>query len=188
MPKVILFNGPPRSGKDEATKSALNTLGGTGAHYRLAGPLKDAVHSLFGMSDVIQEHFTDVKDDPNPDFAGMTPREAYIWMSEKVAKPKFGGYFFAQLAVKTIQARFDNNVVVISDCGFSEEAEELIEAFGTDNVVIVHIERKGATFKKDKRSYITGLDCENYELENNGTLDELHIKVGEIIKEFVHAK
>lgn len=186
--KIVLFNGPPRSGKDTATQLALHYLGERGFFCRFAGPLKDAVHALFGLSRIQQEHFDSIKDKASPQFFGMSPREAYIWMSELLVKPKFGNDFFANVAVNTIkslQCQTENNrVVVISDLGFNEEADTLVKAFGWDNVAIIHMKREGTSFNNDSRSYVFNNQCKHYEIKNDGTVEQLNENVKSILRDF----
>lgn len=188
MVKIILFNGPPRSGKDTCTTMALDHLGKSAVHYRFAAPLKDAVHGLFGMGNVKQEAFDFVKNDPSEMLMGMSPREAYIWMSEEVVKPKFGRDFFAGVAVNAIKNIADDKTVVISDCGFDEEVRKLIKAFGVYNVAIVYVKREGCSFAKDSRDYVTDVVCRQFGIENNGSYGDLNKQVIKILNEFIGAK
>lgn len=185
--KIILFNGPPRSGKDTASDFAMNILGNDAAKYRFAAPLKNAVHSMFGFKDVSEEHFNSVKDVPNDAFYGLTPRQAYIWLSESVVKPKFGHDFWANVAVTSIK-QLRRPVVVVSDCGFVEEANVLIKAFGKRNVAIVHLERSGTSFANDSRSYIDVEGCAKYKIVNDGTVHDLYDIVAHMIQDFTNAK
>lgn len=185
--KVILFNGPPRSGKDTASDFAMDILGNRGAKHRFAAPLKNAVHAMFGFADVKEEHFNSVKDVPQDTFHGMTPRQAYIWMSEEVVKPKFGHDFWANVAVTSLK-QLRRPVVVISDCGFVEEANVLTKAFGKKNVAIVHLKRLGTSFANDSRSYIELAGCPLYEIINDGSVSDLYDIVAHIIDDFSNAK
>lgn len=188
MPKIVLFNGPPRSGKDTCTKMALEYLGRRAVHYRFAAPLKDAIHGLFGIGGIIIEHFDAVKDEPQESLFGLTPRNAYIWLSEDVVKPKFGKDFFAQVAVNAIKRITDERIVVISDCGFADEVDSLVKAFGLQNVALVFLKRNGTDFANDSRSYIDDVICKQFSIENNGTFSELHEKVREMLESFIDAK
>lgn len=177
--KLILFNGPPRSGKDTSTAIMLKGLGLKAFHYRFASPLKNAVHALFGLAGIPEEAFTNNKDERLDAFCDMTPRQAYIWMSEEVAKPKFGKNFFAKVAVTEIKAKLSvmkdpHLTAVISDCGFQQEVDVLIAEFGKENVHIIHIHRMGCDYKNDSRGYIKHPDLTNMHfLRNDGTLEHL---------------
>ena len=173
MTKIILFNGPPRSGKDTATRMALSMLGDKGAFYRFAEPLKDAVHAMIGYAGVNCEHFNNVKNEVSKEFFGMSPRQMYIWLSEEVLKPKFGKDYFARIAVTKIK-QMAQDVVVIADCGFVSECQALGEEFGFENVHVVHMHRNGCSFAGDSRNYIWTSERQWTQIiENNGTLGML---------------
>lgn len=186
--KLILFNGPPRSGKDTSTGMMLEALGLKAFSYRFASPLKNAVHALFGMHGIHEEGLSHVKDKKSDVFFGMSPREAYIWMSEYAAKPKFGKDFFAKVAVTNIRAKFIHETdatIVISDCGFQAEVDVLIAEFGRENVYIVHLHRMGCDFKKqnDSRGYIKHPDLEHMLfLRNDGTLEHLRDDIHNLMR------
>lgn len=195
MTKIVLFNGPPSSGKDTAsdfTMAWLKQSGKNGIHYRFAAPLKDATHALFGLK-VGREHFNECKNVPSSLFLGMSPRQAYIWMSEEAVKPKFGKDFFAKVAVHLISERIvasgkSDGVIVVSDCGFAEEVDALIEAFGAENVAVVHLKRSGTDYTNDSRSYIENVDCKKYLIHNNGGLADFKDQVIATVKAIADAK
>lgn len=187
--KIVLFNGPPRCGKDTATDIAISILGHTKAgRYRFAAPLKDAVHALFGMAGIMVEYFDGAKEAPQDSLFGMTPRDAYIWLSEEVAKPKFGSDFFARISVTSINRVFGKGPygeyasVVVSDCGFQSEIDTLSNAFGAENIILVRLHRVGRSFAGDSRSYIE--HSNSIDLENDGTMGELRDRLTKILEEF----
>lgn len=187
--QIVLFNGPPRSGKDTAAAIALHSIGPRGIPYRFASPIKNAIHSLFGMSGFLEENFNDTKDEPCEDFFGMTPRQAYIWLSEEVAKPKFGNNFFSKIAANFIKRNAGNrHVVVISDCGFQTEIDTLVEEFGAKNIHLVSILRDTSSFQNDSRSYVDHIAERSYVLNNNGTMKELQEAVKYIMGEILNAE
>lgn len=190
--KLILFNGPPRSGKDTSAAMAMNFLaekscfGAYGYHYRFAEPLKDAVHALFGLAWVDTEHFNDQKSTKLDILFGMTPRAAYIWLSEQCAKPKFGNDFFAKVAVNRLK-NFASATVVISDCGFQPEVDVLINEFGRENVHVIHVHRMGCDYKEDSRGYIKHPDLDHmYFLRNDGTMEHLREDVYTILRSIIN--
>lgn len=181
--RVILFNGPPRSGKDTAAGLSLDILAEMGlfpAPYKLAEPLKDAVHAAFGLN-VAHDHFEETKDIPNEIFLGSTPREAYISMSEDYLKRVYGQEFFGHAAVNYLKQLTNMDLVVVSDCGFIEEVKPLINYAGRSNVAIVQIIRDGTNFHNDSRSYVSIDDVPTYRIRNNGTIDDLKGQLQELI-------
>ncbi len=185
MPKIILFNGPPRSGKDTAAQIAKRTLAERGYMYKFASPLKDAVHSIFGMAGIMLEHFDSKKSEQLPEFFGMTPREAYIWMSEEVVKPKFGKDFFTKVAIQHLK-NFNDNTIIISDCGFQEEVDGLVEYFGAKNVYVIYMEREGTDYTNDSRSKIKHIDENCIKIKNNYSFEVLQRNIKLILKEIDH--
>ncbi|NBT57517.1 hypothetical protein EBT16_01920, partial [bacterium] len=74
-PKIIVFNGPPRSGKDTAVEAVMNDellVDFAPMHLKFAEPLKRAVHALIGQPDAELEQFSEVKDSYVDDFFGFT--------------------------------------------------------------------------------------------------------------------
>lgn len=148
---VVLFNGPPRSGKDtyanELTKYIPNAQ-----MFHLAGVLKNVTHNAYGLFDVPYDYFEENKDLPNDIFLGKTPRECYIHMSENYLKPLHGTDFFIKKAVDMIR-NSNNNFWLIPDCGFDEEVEYLSKC---EDLVCIYVilEREGKNFNNDSRKYI----------------------------------
>lgn len=190
--KIILFNGPPRSGKDTAAAllDAILSRNRLPCYkYKFAQPLKDAVHSLFGMPDIMVEHFDAVKETQIKQFFGMSPREAYIWLSEKCAKPKFGNDFFARVAVNHLK-QLGGVTIVISDCGFQAEVNAMVEHFGSENVALVHLLREGTSFEKcnDSRRYVDHAVNRSYVINNNGTLSDFSESIEKTLGDFINGK
>ena len=189
MSKVILFNGPPSSGKDTACKIAGRWLGMNRyryLHYRFAQPLKDGVHAIFGMPDIATEHFAQTKEIPNPFMMGMTPRQAYIWMSEEVMKPKFGQSFFADIAANHIENFFKTqnaDCVIVSDCGFQIEVDRLCERLGAHNVIVVQLHRNNCDYAKDSRGYVNSQGT-TY-MVANGDMETFRIEIERLVNDSV---
>lgn len=186
MVKIILLNGPPRSGKDTAAEIALSIIPPSkGIFYRFAAPLKDMAHAMIGLPNLPSEYFNNVKDQQTPDFFGLSPREVYIWLSENCVKPRFGFDFWSRIATRKIRgmtnARGDNSVVVISDCGFQEELDTLVSDFGSENIYLLHVIREGTSFASDSRSYINHDREQSRVLNNNGTIKDLKAEMKKIL-------
>lgn len=173
--KIVLFNGPPRSGKDVSAKMLEDLLWPRGIPYKFAKPLKVTTHSLYGLYDLPHDHFEDTKDEPNDLFFGLSPRQAYIKVAQEMVKPVLGNDHWAKLLVNYIEPFYATpNVIVVSDCGFYEEIQPLKKVFGAENMIIVHMKRDGCNFKLDSRGYVTDPDITTMEITNNGTKEDLH--------------
>jgi len=168
--KVILFNGPPSSGKDFAANFVKNNFDGVRTD-KFARILKNRTHSLYGFHWREWDYYEDCKEVPNDDFFGLTPRQAYIKVSETYFKPIHGKRIFGEMLLRDIKDRkFD--VLVISDSGFVEEAEVLMEEYGTENIMLVRVIREGHDFSSDSRSYLELPGAQiNVTMVNEGTAD-----------------
>jgi hypothetical protein len=173
--KIVIFNGPPRSGKDTCAEFLA-----TGMYYRsmkLAAPLKLATHALYGLWPIPDNYFEKTKDDANPEFMGLSPRQAYIKVSEELVKPILGDDWWARVLVNRIKAE-DTDRIVLSDCGFTQELEVLAEAFGPESLLLFRLHREGCDFSKDSRSYMyPGESIAQIDVYNNRTLADLKADV-----------
>lgn len=158
--KVIIFNGPPGSGKDEATKCLLRHDPERVIHKEFKTQLFKHTIDLF---DVDKELFFTLyndrgtKEEPSIHLTldGTTlysPREALIYTSEVVYKPKYGKMYFGQCSAKELTD--PTKVYVFSDGGFAEEVEPIVEVVGASNIVYVQLYRENCTFEGDSRNYV----------------------------------
>ncbi len=191
MLKVVLFNSPPRLGKGVASKHMCGLINTEEtfftAHTR---EFKDKLFELTAsMLDLEVEDFLHRYDSKNMgsptgwhkdmkqfDINGtlLSQRECLIHMSENIIKPVFGKDSFGKALVESLPSE---GIVFISDGGFAEEVQPLIDYVGEDNLLIVRIRREGVTFDGDSRTYLhKGMFPDNTvkftDIENNGTLEQ----------------
>lgn len=162
--RIVLLNGPPRSGKDTVAK-ALTAEGY--AHLSLARILKERAHALFGLK-VPFDFFEDRKDEPASEFGGMTPRQVYIDVSEKIVKPAMGKDIWARWLRQQIDGFLADGVRpevgwAVSDLGFPYEVPPLVAGF---DPLIVQVHRLGTSFKNDSREYVAYAGVPTLELNN----------------------
>ncbi len=157
--KIILINGPPHSGKDEAGKILRRTRGAR--LYKMSRPLKEGLREFFGLSiDAMKLSIEPNKDEHvvesfrTPRDSVMSWREVQISLSEEWAKPCFGKDILGRLAVSYLRQPTSFNMTVITDSGFREEALPLIYAFGPENCLLITLSREDCTFEGDSRDYI----------------------------------
>lgn len=186
---VVLFNGPPRCGKDTAGKY-LATITPRSHTMKFAGTLKRSTHMDFGLPyDLPDDAFEHCKDVPHPAFFGRTPREAYIEKSEKRQKPFLGADIYGRTLLRRMWRvyRQGTHVFLMTDSGFAPEASPLIEAIGAENFLLcrIHAELRGMTFAKDSRSYIELPGVANFDIDNNGTIDEYTARLCRCVPPFV---
>ena len=167
--RVIFLNGPPRSGKDYAGGILRDEFGGR--IFKMAGELKERTHALYRQMNIKGEplphdYFEAAKDEPQECFLGLTPREAYIAVSERLFKPLYGQQVFGRLLAQQLEG----DLAIITDSGFAPEAEPIVEKFGAENCLLARIHRAGYDFSSDSRSYIDlshlGVPC--LDIQNDG--------------------
>jgi len=195
--KILLINGPPRSGKDalgiEVCRRVFRAANGWHAQRRkFATALKEMTHRLYDIlhddeyeGHVGQDAYEDSKDQPSSDFRGITPRQAYIGVSELLMKKLHGPRVFGEILRDNLKHHKTNKVLAaITDSGFPEEAQVMVEEFGRENVYLLHIHREGATFSGDSRGYVDlDLPMENkLRIKNDGTLDDLAADAEEVLR------
>jgi len=181
MKKIILFNSPPSGGKDFACRHLEKNL----KYCRLdkfARILKERTHALYGFPDRDFLYYEDCKDIPNDDFRGLTPRQTYINVSENYYKVFHGDKIFGELLAKDLD-NYDFEVLVISDCGFKEEAEVLIDKYGINNIMLIKVYKEGCDFENDSRDYIT-LPVKTIQIFNDGTINYL-LRVDSVVDNFL---
>lgn len=174
MRPLILLNGPPGSGKDTLAQH-LRDKNRNFEILHFAKILKERTHALYGNSLLEYDYFDGCKNKPNDFFLGLTPRQAYINVSEVYIKPIHGTKFFGDALVKTIRSSFYlARGFITADSGFAEEAEPVINCMGRENTLLVRIRDRGS-FANDSRSFIE-LPVNTLDISNDRSeLDFLNI-------------
>ena len=177
--KVILFNAPAGSGKDECAEYISDKYGAT--HLEFKGRLFDITQVIYGITDEDWKlHYSrDLKEKPWIKLDGLSPRQALIGVSEEVIKPIFGKRYFGEALASELEEGFN----VVSDSGFPDELMPVIESVGKENILVVKIKRDGCSFVGDSRSYLNTdeLGVREVWIDNNSTLEDLHKELDEII-------
>lgn len=197
---IILFNGPPRAGKDEAA-DFFKTKGFK--HLSFKYQLYKETIKYF---DVKESWFMDrynnraEKEVPSALLGHMSVREAMIYVSEEVVKPKRGLNYFGKLVADEIE---DGKDYCISDGGFIDELVPVINKVGSDNFVLVQLTREGCDYSTDSRRYFDGnliheyvnefrtpvqqqyvlpqkFDVKTYRIHNNSHIGAFHSVLQEI--------
>lgn len=197
---IVLFNGPPRSGKDFAA-DYFKDLGFK--HLSFKYQLYKETIKYF---DVDARWFMDRYDNraekevPSALLGHMSVREAMIYVSEKVIKPKKGLDYFGKQVADEIDLERD---YCISDGGFIDELLPVINKVGSDNFVLVQLTREGCDYSTDSRRYFDGnvvkqyvnsfetriekkyvlpykFDVKTYRIHNNGTIGAFHNSLQDI--------
>ena len=179
--KVVVLNGPPRCGKDTLLRQFPQITGNLVDDLRFSRPLKIGGHLTMGLVSATMEGYDATKDEPNPDFFDLTPREFYIAMSENFLKPTFGKDILGKLWLREYLRRHNelmtetftalnhsmfDRTTVLCDLGFPDELEPLKDYFGASNIVILRLHREHKDFTGDSRNYIHNTGCKEYDVEN----------------------
>jgi hypothetical protein len=86
-------------------------------------------------------------------------------------KPRYGEDIFGRLFLRELVKMRANGdrIALVTDSGFQQEAETVIEAVGAANVLLlqVHATKRGCTFAHDSRSYITLSGVETWKIHND---------------------
>ena len=158
---AVIFNAPPRAGKDTLAALLPAYLSGpvrADFFKRVLFETTDA-RTLHDFRDALEEGFWGsdaydaLKDDPlyelmlDDGFVG-TCRECLIHVSEAVVKPAYGKDYFGRQLAKDLLPGYN----LISDGGFDEELESVRQA--ADYTMVIRLYREGYTFAKDSRDYI----------------------------------
>lgn len=191
---IIIFNGPPGSGKDEASMF-MQCLGFhplSFKHQLFKETMRhfcvDKNWFMLGYEDRKQ------KEKPEPLLEGMSRREAMIFVSEGIIKPMYGSSYFGDQVASKIKYSKD---YVISDGGFLDELMPIINKIGCENILIIQLVRDNCTFSNDSRRYFNGrideefvinfksefesgfvvgpkLPIKTFRIHNNGSLEEFY--------------
>lgn len=190
--RILLLNGPKRSGKDTTANFLAARVEG-GVRIGIADHLKRVSHIMaFGPAGYAMDpnHFDAVKEIPHPAFAGMSPRQFYIHVSERVLKPLYGEDYFGNRFVDAVEAARAEGakVVFVPDSGFREEAEPVVRKYGVENVRLVRVHREGCTYEGDSRKYIALADLGVWETDAQnvtGAPEVMQINLLGIVREWV---
>jgi hypothetical protein len=176
--KIILLNGPPRSGKDTAADFIYRRF--NAKKMKFSDPVKDGTHASYGMPGIATDAFEDVKDEPRDEFLGMTPRRAYIIHSEHYMKFVHGPGVYGDIAARRVPS---DGIAVFADSGFISEAAPVARMVGLENILVLRLFREGCTFDGDSRSYIALDGSETYDI-TNGSLEIFLGEIEERVKSF----
>ncbi len=198
---IVIFNGPPGSGKDEAASWFCDH---GFRHLSFKHELYKETVKIFNVEyDWFMDGYNnrDIKENREPKLNDMSRREAMIHTSECYIKPKFGADYFGAQVASQIEPNYD---YAISDGGFVEELRPLIARVGLDQIRLVQLTREGCSYSTDSRRYFRGVlvgeygvggrtdiddqyvleesfDIDTYRLHNNGSIHGFHSMLNELI-------
>ena len=113
----------------------------------------------------------------------LSIREAMIYVSEVLIKPRFGEDYFGKSRMLSMK---NEGVYVDGSAAFIDELNPLIDELGQENILLIRVYRDGYTFDGDSRGYIPdGIITNTVDVDNNGTEQEYFNKVKLIVEEFI---
>lgn len=185
--KIVFFNGPPRVGKDTLVNGLLRRFP-TSQDIKFSNPFKASLPAFFGLTQNQLDTLEQDKESPKDYLLGKSWREVQISLSEDWAKPIFGKRVFGNIA-KNIIDNNSNNIFLISDSGFQEEAAALVEHFGKENCLLIRLKRKDTNFDNDSRSYWENIfDIKEITLYNDKSIEAGISKAQDIIIRWIERK
>ena len=150
---IVIFNGPPGSGKDEAASYFCDR---GFRHLSFKHVLYEETCKHFKVTKTwFMDGYHDraQKEEPKSALMGMSRREAMIHVSENIIKPKYGPAYFGEQVASEIDP--DQNYA-ISDGGFVEELRPIINKVGEQSIRLVQLVRDGCSYSSDSRRYFNG--------------------------------
>jgi hypothetical protein len=185
--QILLFNGPPASGKDTAVDYLHEHSGGWKEVHKLkfADPIDRGIQGMLSLSSGYTHRWNKLRHDPDLknteaflNTSGKTAREIMVGFSEQFAKPLLGQGIFGQLAAKRIpepRNYYHPTLYLISDCGFQVEYNTFTRLVADRaKVHLINIHRDGCTFANDSREYVqpNPLTKSHHTITNNGSKAE----------------
>jgi hypothetical protein len=205
---IVIFNGPPASGKDEAARIFKEKFGFSNLSFKYQ-LFKETFEHFEVNKRWFMEGYNDREQKEKKEFAlnNMSRREAMIHVSENIIKPKKGLDYFGQSVANEI---FEGNNYALADGGFVEELEPIVQKVGKENVVIVQLTREGHDYSTDSRRYFNGrlikeytinsatpvdkayilkeeMDIATYRIHNNGSVAAFHSALADVYNEINEA-
>jgi len=159
---ILIFNGPPGSGKDEAAAFFARTFNFEHVSFKKQLFLETIKHYNVD-EDWFMKGYNNrsLKERKEIELGGKSRREAMIHVSEDNIKPKYGKDYFGRKVAEQIDG---NKNYAISDGGFVEELKPIIDKVGIGSIVIVQLTRAGCSFSGDSRRYFNGRFDEGKEM------------------------
>lgn len=207
---IIIFNGPPGSGKDHACEVLSKEFGLGFIHLSFKYELFKAVINYYNVDkNWFMEGYNDRKrkDEPEPLLNFLSRRQAMIHVSEDIIKPQYGNDYFGKMSSKAIK---QGHHYCFSDGGFPVESIPLINT--GEEVILFQLMRDGCDFSQDSRKYMVNLkgckkeitigsqtvlgpdnfdfskplDIDLYRIHNNGTASEFTKALAQLVEQLLN--
>lgn len=189
--KVVFLNGPPGSGKDLAASYVSKMTVKTWNISFKTLPVEMVKLAYCIDDNEWSELYTrENKEIPTDRLNGLSPRQAIIHMSEEVIKPNFGKDYIGKWIMKLMEEKekIGFKRFIFSDSGFIEEAQPIIDKYGSSNCAVFKLIRPGHDFEGDSRRYLYPSDFDDrvkfINFYNDGTIEDFCYTIMKQFKEF----
>jgi hypothetical protein len=177
---LVGIAGPARAGKNEAAK-ALIYSNYDFVEYSFAAPMRQFMISILGLSGL--EELDLIKENPHPLLGGKTPRFAMQTLGTEWGRKMLSDSLWVDICInKALKMQH----AVISDLRFDNEALAIVNNGG----FIIRVNRPGIKIAESSHSSEAGIDDKyvSYEVVNDGSLQEYHSKIINIVEEHIKFK
>lgn len=181
--RVVLFNGPRTAGKDTLASALAARLGSRNpvTILPMARPMHNAALAEYGLPPEKVDEYQAVKDLPQDELGGKTPREAYIDYGNRL-RAEHGQDVLGDMWMKTAAqiVNHERGWLLVPDVRFQPEVNAAVRLAGRNNTMLMYVVRTGSSWEKD-----IGRFCEHdwsCTFINNGTLDDLGGRVERLLE------
>ena len=174
--KLIGITGKARSGKD--TLAAYGWSRYSFTRIAFADPLKLAAQQMFGLSQ--EQTWGDRKKEEVIPCWGMSPRQMVQLLGNEAVKPVFGNDVWIKRWNMAYSSFKDTDDIIVPDVRFDAEASHIRSLGG---VIVEVLRGPGLVGSTGDHASERGLSTlPEYTIDNNGTLDELRVKVMSLVE------
>lgn len=155
---AFILNAPPRSGKDSLKDYLMTNL--DAGEFMFKSKLFAIAYVTANFTPLEWKNVwwpryeSNMKDKPWDRLGGLSQRDYLIKISEEWIKPVFDNDYFGKCLADDIKST-PIDVAIVSDGGFPDEIQPLIDILGKERVHILQWTKDGCTFDNDSRDYIT---------------------------------
>lgn len=149
MTKIIFLNGPSGCGKTYGITQIIKEFPDF-AHMKMSAPLQTMAAAILGDTVEALEKKKDTSIAP----FGMSFRETQIMVWQEIAHGLGEAWLGHSFVLNAEQ--LDEDVIIVGDCGRSNELLPIVRRFGSANCLVIQIAAQGQVFSNDIRGYISG--------------------------------
>lgn len=174
--KLIGITGKARSGKDTIARMLFAQHAFT--RIAFADPLKLAAQQMFGLSK--EQTWGDHKKEEVIPYWGMSPRQMFQLLGNEAVNPVFGADIWIKRWSMSYAIFRDTDDIIVPDVRFDHEAAHIRSLGG---VIVEVLRGPGLVGSTGDHVSERGLSTlPEYTIDNNGTLEDLRVKVMSLVE------